>query len=315
MALDLAVGIYPLLLMIMSLLLIRLYDSNFKPLVIVWKPFRRIFSLFRRNWEIRTSLIDAFATFFLLSSMKFVSVSYDLLTPVKVYQLNSTGHLTHSWRLYYDATVPYFGERHLPYAILAIAMLTLFVLLPTLLLILYPFCWFQKFLNLFPFRWYILHTFMDTFQGCYKDGTEPGTRDCRWFASVYFIVRLSAATLAAITLNVVFFHFTSMLLALLAILFITIQPFKSNIAHYSYINAMFISLLALFYVSLLGYQAAQLKQPRLVLPFLIVGALTTVLTLLYISAIIIKWMYSQRKFGKLFIKRIYAWRHGYDLLE
>ena len=144
LSLDLAVGIYPLLLMTLTYLLIKLYDSNFKPLVIIWKPFKGVLGIFKRNWEIKTSLIDAFATFFLLSNMKFLSASFDLLAPVSVYQLNSTGHLTHSWRLYYNASVPYFGETHLPYAILAITVLTLFVLLPTLLLIIYPFHWFQK---------------------------------------------------------------------------------------------------------------------------------------------------------------------------
>ena len=30
---------------------------------------------------------------------------------------------------------------------------------------------------------------MDTFQGCYKDGSN-GTRDCRWFSAFYFILRI-----------------------------------------------------------------------------------------------------------------------------
>ena len=37
--------------------------------------------------------------------------------------------------------------------------------------------------NIFPFRWYII-IFVDSFQDCFKDGTEPGTCDCRWFASL-----------------------------------------------------------------------------------------------------------------------------------
>ena len=89
LSLDIAVGIYPLLLMVLSYVLIDLYDCNFKILVILWKPFLKVFSLFRRNWEIRTSVIDAYATFFLLSNVKFLSVSFDLLVPVKVYQLSS----------------------------------------------------------------------------------------------------------------------------------------------------------------------------------------------------------------------------------
>ena len=176
--------------------MIHLYDRNFRPLVMLWRPFGRIFSLFRDKWDIRSSVIDSFATFFLLSNVKFLSVAYDLLRSVWVNQLSFSGNFTHPLRMYYDATIPYFGSTHLPYAILAIAVLVVFVLLPVLILILYPFRWFQKILNVLPVRWHVLHTFMDSFQGCYKDGTEPGTRDCRWFASVFFIVRSAGFVVA-----------------------------------------------------------------------------------------------------------------------
>lgn len=94
LALDFIVGAYPLVLMALSYVLIELHDRNFKPLVVTWKPFRILFGLVRKNWEVRTSLIDAFATFFLLSNVKFQSVSFDLLVPVVVYHLSPTGELT-----------------------------------------------------------------------------------------------------------------------------------------------------------------------------------------------------------------------------
>ena len=134
MALELAIGVYPLLLMMLSHLL---YDRNIRLFVFILKPFQIISNCFRTNWDIKTSTIDVFATFFLLSNVKFLSISYDLLTPVKVYQLNSTGSLTHSWRLYYDANLMYFGKEHLPYAILAIASFLFFVLFPIVLLAFY----------------------------------------------------------------------------------------------------------------------------------------------------------------------------------
>ena len=55
LALDYIIGIYPLSLLVLSYVLIHLYDM---PLVWIWKPFRAIFSLFSK-WEIKTSLIDA----------------------------------------------------------------------------------------------------------------------------------------------------------------------------------------------------------------------------------------------------------------
>ena len=82
--------------------------------------------------------------------------------PVKVYHLYDTGNWTYSYRLFYDATVPYFGSRHLPYAITAVLVFMLMTILPMLLLSLYPFRCFQKFLNLLSVCWYILHTFVDS---------------------------------------------------------------------------------------------------------------------------------------------------------
>ena len=241
LALDLLVGVYPLLLMMLAYLLIDvLYDRNFKPLVIIWRPFRAILSRFHRSWEIKTSAIDSFATIFLLSNANILSTCCDLLGPV----MNSTGHITHSQRLFYDATIVYFGTRHLPYAIQAIAVFTLFVLMPSVLSILYPFHWFSP---LFPFRWYILHTFMDSFQGCYKEGTERGTRDCWWFVSMFFTMRLIAIAIGVATWSPWFFPITSMLIIIVVILLIIVQPFKTAVSHYTTIIANYLLLSAMFF--------------------------------------------------------------------
>ena len=312
LSLDIAVAIYPLLLMVLSYVLIYLYDQNFRLLVILWKPFLKVFTLFRRNWEIRTSVIDAYATFFLLSNVKFLSVSFDLLLPVKVYQLSSSKGFHHSWRLYYDATVPYFGETHLPYAILAIVTLFVFVLIPLVLLLLYPFQWFQKLLNIFPFRWYILHTFMDSFYGCYKNGTEPGTRDCRWFASIFYIARLMLFFIALCTLNSMYAILCSICLVLFAILMISIHPFKANLSWYSDINAVFLILLASLAMCVIGIDITSFQKNDMIVIFSNLTMIFGVLPLLYVSVIVLYWIIKHRKFGFDLIRRVYAWRQGYE---
>ena len=274
----------------------------------MWKPFLTFFSLFRRNWEIRTSVIDAYATFFLLSNVKILSVSFDLLVPVKVYQLSSFNGLNYTWRLYYDATIPYFGKTHLPYAILAIVTLFVFVLTPVVLLLLYPFRWFQKLLNLFPFRWYILHTFMDSFHGCYKNGTEPGTLDCRWFASLFYILRILLFLIGLFTLNTMFFIFGSMCLVLFAILMLNIRPFKTDFSHYTEINVIFILLLTSWSLTATGINIQ--KHERIL--FYVLGTIFGVLPLLYISVIVLYWIFSCRKSGFELIRRVYSRRQGYD---
>jgi hypothetical protein len=112
LVLDLIVGIYPILLMVLTYLFITLHDNNVRPLVIICKPFRAVRTVISRKWELRTSILDSFTTSILLSNVKVLSVVYDLLTPVYVYQLNSTG-LTSNYiktvKLFYDPTISYFG--------------------------------------------------------------------------------------------------------------------------------------------------------------------------------------------------------------
>ena len=60
--------------------------------------------------------------------------------------------------------------------------------MPTLLLFLYPCHICQRFLNKINCNSVILRTFMDVFQGNYKDGTN-GTRDYRFFSGIFFCTR------------------------------------------------------------------------------------------------------------------------------
>ena len=294
LALDLIVGAYPLLLMVISYILIELYDRNFRAFAIIWKPLRKLFSLFRENWDLRTSLIDSFTTTLLLTNVKFQSVSFDLLTPVTVYHLNATGNWTYSARLMYDATVPYFGSRHLPYAILGLIVVLLLAILPVLLLVLYPFRCFQRLLNLFPFRWYILHTFVDSFYGSYKDGTQPGTRDCRWFASLFIFSRFCLMLISAYVESAMYFPVAAILLTVVAVLFVVVQPFKENTSHFTSKNTVFVLSLSLWFTSISGAREHMVKTQPAVLYYITV--LSAIFPLLYVSAIVIHWVYSRRKF-------------------
>jgi hypothetical protein len=311
LVLDLIVGGYPLLLMVMSYALIGFCDRNLRPLVIIVKPFHTLFGLFRENWDLRTSLIDAFATVFLLTNVKFQSVCLDLLLPVTVYDLTDSGNWTYSLRLFYDGTVLYFGPRHLPYGIVAIVMVVLFAILPVLLLVLYPFRCFQKILNRFPFRWYILHTFVDSFYGCYKDGTQPGTRDCRWFASLLILSRLSLILLGGLTLSAVYYPLAAVVLVVVVFLYIAVQPFRERVSHFTTINVLFILLLAELHVCSNGIVKSE---PPLQYVFLVNACLALTLPLLYISALVLHWVYTHRRFRINIWSRIHAWWRGYATL-
>ena len=311
LALDYVIAVYPLLLMIISYLLIVLYDRNYRVVTIMWRPFLILFSFLKSNWNIRTSVIDAYATFFFLSYSKFLSVSFDLLTPTKVYHLHGDSY-THTWALFYSGDIEYFGKEHLPYGILAIITSCLFVIFPTIVLAIYPFQLFQKFLNLFPVRWYILHTFMDSIQGCYKDGTEPGTRDCRWFASIFFFIRFSQFMLYSFLSLLASNPFIAMTLILQVILIAIIQPFKASFSHYNTINVVFLLILSLFVVAVMGNNLSFLMKLELYPFFISLGPILAGFPLVYVAISMSHWVY------KKFTPNLTLWfrsrRRGYNLL-
>ena len=237
LSLDYIIAAYPLALIILTYTLVRLHYHNCTLVVWLWKPFINCFARCRRQWDIQNSLVDAFATFLLLSYVKYLSVSFNILMP------------TFSWDaelklqppvLYYDGTVEYFGLVHLPYALLSLAVLLVFTFLPILLLCLYPCRCFQRFLNRYHLSSPALHTFMDTFQGGFKDGTN-GTRDCRYFAAFYLIFRV--ILYLSLGISIVTFN-TSMMncILLVAVVALSIfQPYKDSL--YNKLDICFLVLL------------------------------------------------------------------------
>ena len=315
LALDYAIALYPLLLMIITYLLIVLYDRNYRVITVMWRPFRFLFSYYRKNWDVRTSVIDAYATFFLLSFTKFLSVSFDLLFPKRVYELHQH-HYNYFLGLYYAADIEYFGSEHLPYGILAIIMCLFFVILPVTTLVLYPFTFFQRFLNLFPGRFLIfMGTFMDAFQGCYKDETEQGTHDCRWFSSAYFLSHFLFLILYEFMPNDVFFVMAAIILLNLSLLIMVVQPFKSSLAHYNLLNTVFAQFFAMFCIVFLGITVSKLYMKQLTYFFIVLSTLIYSAVLFYCFICVSYWIYKNRKTFCTFFFSRKRYRNGYENLS
>ena len=83
--LDYIVGVYPLVLIFITYWFVRLHD-RYVVISKLWKPFFKLFSFLRREWNIRESLVNAFATFIVLSYVKMMNVSFDLLTSSRSYR-------------------------------------------------------------------------------------------------------------------------------------------------------------------------------------------------------------------------------------
>ena len=234
-----------------------------------------------------------------------------------MYELHPDGYNS-TFRLCYSGDIEYFGKEHLSYAILAIITSTVFVIIPVTVLTLYPFAFFQKFLNCIPVRWHIFHTFIDSFQGVYKDGTEPGTRDCRWFAALLFFVRILVFIISAASLNNIMIN--SLLLVILflvlVLLIVNVQPFKAPVAHYSKINATFFSLFIFWLITICGMEVVGIVKLKQFIPvFYALLIFFSIVPLIYTLLVILYWIYSHSKLRIFLTRKIQSHRRGYNLIN
>ena len=255
-AMEYTIALYPLLLIIVSYILLKFKTSR---CVCALKPFNFVFSAFQRNWDTTASLVDVYAMFFILSLTKILYVSCDLLLPTKVHVLHSNGTLDHHWALYFDGSKDYFGKEHFPFAILAIAIMSIFIVLPGLVLCLFPFTFFQRFLNGLHCDVTPLRLFVEKFQGFYKNGQDPGTRDCRWFSLFHILLLLLMFAIYGFTLNITYYSLGAVVMIAVALLYVIAQPYKHAYSHYNKVNIAFFLLIALQYALILGSEASSIK--------------------------------------------------------
>ena len=188
LALEYLVAFYPIFLILLTCVCIKLHDNNFRPIVWLWKPFHRYFAYIRRIWDSKSSIVNAFATFLLLSFSKILFVSFSLFYTINISYSNAS--LPNKCVLYYDPTVECYTPEHFIFLAVAVFVLLLFIIFPTVLLILYPTRLFRRCVSCCGFRrWHALHMFVEAFQGQYKDGTN-GTYDFRAVSASFLILRI-----------------------------------------------------------------------------------------------------------------------------
>ena len=242
-ALDYLTAFYPLVLVGISYIILVLHARNFKPLVILWKPFSKLAIRFRNKVAIsRYSVINSFATFLLLSYVKLVYVSSDLLHVTVIrYPTGQIGNP--AWN--YNASLPYFGKEHVGYGIFAVLIFIFPVLLPFFFLAVYPCKCFQK---LCPWLYNKpqIHAIVDCFQGHYKDGT-CGSPDYRYFPSLFLGIRLVGVIITEYVFSGYAVPLGSMMVAAFGTLILVVQPYKLLI--HNRINGAILVLMSLWVMS------------------------------------------------------------------
>ena len=116
--------------------------------------------------------------------------------------------------------------------ILILIIILNMMVLPVILMLLYPMRCFRKCLGKLcccKGRTHLmLQTFMECFHGYYKDGTN-GTRDCRYVAGLYFVIRMVLCFLAAfVSQKIIVMRLVSVILVTSALFIAMICPYKER---------------------------------------------------------------------------------------
>ena len=248
-ALDYGVAFYPLVVIMIMYFFAVLHSRGCRVVLLIAYPFTR----FGQQIEIRNSLVHAFATFFVLSYQKLLRVSTDILIPAPVHVIHANGTVEYHMLkyLYYDPTTKILKGTHLIMACIAATTL-LALAIPILILMFYQ-CSQQRIEYICPVRQDTFHTFIDVFQGDFKDGTN-GTRDCRYFSSVYLLTRFAFVIAYVCTLDGYFFVIGIFIVASVALAMLLIQPYKKW--KHNMVNVVLLVMLSLWYVALLGTNVA-----------------------------------------------------------
>ena len=241
---DYISSFYPLCLICFTWIIIKLHFHNFKPVVWLWSKLNKCSCIRDRSFSQSNSLIDAFATFFLLSYTKLVTTSGRIISPLNavVYKNNSFSNIHQFAEA--DARIEYFGEEHALYALISILIIP-FIIVPPIFLILYPI----KVFRLLLFKCHLstrtiasLNIFVEKYYSCYRDGTEGG-KDMRGSASMYFILRWIAISIFQLTSFNTSLFLAAIIYASYGTVIALVRPYKKT--YMNVIDTLMIENLAL----------------------------------------------------------------------
>ena len=195
-----ASAFYPFVLIIITWLCVDLHSYNCSIIVFLWKPFHRCFVGLRRSWNNKSDLIDVFASFYLLSYSKIMNliVVASSLTEIKNYSLVD-GQISKQFVLGVDARIMLHSPECFFIITSTVLLSLMFVVIPTLVLLIFPTKTFQKMLSKFTMNRVriAINIFVEKFQSCYKDGLDDA--QCkRSFSGFYFLLSVMILLVQAV---------------------------------------------------------------------------------------------------------------------
>ena len=232
--------IIPLVVLVATCIMVELHKRNSRIIRFVWKYLSSVLEKISFRPVDGSAVIHTFASFIFLSvyNLNFAVVSAGISSPV--YQMDWTEEHV----VLFDPTLVWFSHMHLIYlSVLMFALYPFLVILPSLLLMVYPtrlYHFISRFMN--QRKQLAITAFAEALHSCFKDGLA-GTWDYRSLVGLSMLVELMFPLLVYgcyITYHTVLPHdqytlpvFTAIILFLLSLLVSYLRPCKSLMANMS----------------------------------------------------------------------------------
>ena len=178
---------YPMVLIFITWVCIELHGKNFRPLVLLWRPFHRCFVQLRKGWNTKNDICDVFTTFFLLSYTKILHLTLLLMSCQMDYTFDKSGNYSVMPKPLVDRSILFQDAGHLVFAIPSVILCFIFNILPPFLLILYPIQGFRQCLSICHLDFISISIFIERLQCQYRNGLNED-RDMRCFSGLYFFL-------------------------------------------------------------------------------------------------------------------------------
>ena len=239
---------------------------------ILWKPFSFLTNKVKITSVTSDAVIHAFATFILLSAstLTFNGMIVFTLSPVH----RSIDGTIYKSVLYCDPTITAYSHEHILYGVLAVLLFIFLVLIPSLLLCVYPTRIYGCLSRVVSGRKRLAITaFAEALNNCFKDGLN-GTRDYRSLAGLFLSYALSVQSVIYVTKFIAtgYDHdFSSAFtLIFLSLVISYVRPCKSTIANlslsYHHIMAGILSLAIHLWTNDLTTETEALEMTFVIIP-------------------------------------------------
>ena len=293
MALDYLIAVYPMVVTVIAFFILQMYYHGFGPVHLMCRPFQRVFANSRQSWILHTTLIDAFVTFFILSTTKILHVSVSVLVSVRLRDPEGN-KLDLVW--YEDALIRFFDSYHRWYGFIAIIAITVLIIMPIALLMSYQFTFCQVCLTKTRIKGRVLEDVMYSFNQYYKDGSG-GTIDCRWFAAFPILARLGMYIFLLFPHTDLLYKQLQLYVLILPIIIVVLQPYKDEYSYQNRLEPCVYLVLNLIISGMTGVNISNVINRVFVKSMFMFTVVVALVPIVYISAVTVYWVWKRTPFS------------------